>query len=81
MAISSVSSPPFPVTLYSTRAGISLNICFSIRPSFTSSFKTVNRLHPILHKIYPSSDIKQALLEIEQGIHYGKICISLDPFE
>ncbi len=26
---------------------------------------TVNRLHPILHKIYPSSDIKQALAEIE----------------
>ena len=41
----------------------------------------VNRLHPISHKIYPSSDIKQALLEIEQGNHYGKICISLDPFQ
>jgi NADPH:quinone reductase-like Zn-dependent oxidoreductase len=42
---------------------------------------TVNRLHPILHKIYPSSDIKQALVEIEQGNHYGKICISLNPFQ
>lgn len=41
----------------------------------------VNRLHPISHKIYPSPDIKQALLEIEHGNHYGKICISLDPFQ
>ena len=40
---------------------------------------STNELHPILHKIYPSSAIKQALTELEQGIHYGKICVSLDP--
>jgi NADPH:quinone reductase-like Zn-dependent oxidoreductase len=40
---------------------------------------TVNELHPIVHKIYPSSAIKQALLELEQGNHYGKICISFSP--
>jgi NADPH:quinone reductase-like Zn-dependent oxidoreductase len=39
---------------------------------------TDNQLHPIVHKIYPSSAIKQALTELEQGSHYGKICISLD---
>lgn len=38
-----------------------------------------NQLHPIIHKIYPSSAIKQGLTELEQGNHYGKICISLDP--
>ena len=40
---------------------------------------TLNELHPIVHKIYPSSDVKEALTELEQGNHYGKICISLDP--
>jgi NADPH:quinone reductase-like Zn-dependent oxidoreductase len=39
---------------------------------------TLSQLHPILHKIYPSSAIKEALTELEQGNHYGKICISLD---
>jgi NADPH:quinone reductase-like Zn-dependent oxidoreductase len=40
---------------------------------------TLNRLHPIVHQIYPSSAVKEALTELEQGNHYGKICISLDP--
>ena len=38
---------------------------------------TVNELHPILHKIYPLPAIKQALVELERGNRYGKICISL----
>jgi NADPH:quinone reductase-like Zn-dependent oxidoreductase len=40
---------------------------------------TLNRLHPIVQQIYPSSAVKEALTELEQGNHYGKICISLDP--
>jgi hypothetical protein len=40
---------------------------------------TVNQLHPIMHKIYPSSAVKEALMELEEGNHYGKISISLDP--
>jgi NADPH:quinone reductase-like Zn-dependent oxidoreductase len=40
---------------------------------------TLKQLHPIVHKIYPSSAVKEALTELEQGNHYGKICISLDP--
>lgn len=40
---------------------------------------TLNQLHPIVHKIYPFSAVKEALTELEQGNHYGKICISLDP--
>jgi NADPH:quinone reductase-like Zn-dependent oxidoreductase len=39
---------------------------------------TVNQLHPVLHRIYPASAIKEALMEMEQGNHYGKICISLN---
>jgi len=40
---------------------------------------TDDQLHPIVNKIYPVSAIKQALTELEQGSHYGKLCISLDP--
>lgn len=42
---------------------------------------TQNQLHPILHKTYPSSAIKDAIAEIEHGNHYGKIAISLDPLQ
>ena len=37
---------------------------------------TLTQRHPIVHKIYPSSAIKEALTELEQGNHYGKICIT-----
>jgi D-arabinose 1-dehydrogenase-like Zn-dependent alcohol dehydrogenase len=40
---------------------------------------TLIQIHPIVHKIYSSSAVKEALTELEQGNHYGKICISLDP--
>ena len=40
---------------------------------------SLNQLHPIVHKIYPPSAVAEALTELEQGNHYGKICISLDP--
>ena len=39
---------------------------------------TRTQLHPLVHKIYPSSAIKEALTELDQGNHYGKICISAD---
>ena len=45
----------------------------------TNQAITLTQLHPILNKIYSSSDIKGALTELEDGSHYGKICISADP--
>jgi NADPH:quinone reductase-like Zn-dependent oxidoreductase len=39
----------------------------------------LNQLHPIVLQIYPSAAVKEALTELEQGNHYGKICISMSP--
>jgi hypothetical protein len=39
---------------------------------------TLDQPRPIVHTIYASSAVKEALTELELGNHYGKICIFLD---
>ena len=35
-----------------------------------------NNLHPVIDKIYPFMDAREALTAIEQAAHFGKVCLS-----
>lgn len=37
---------------------------------------TINELHPVIGKVYPFEQAREALASIEQGGHFGKICLS-----
>ncbi|MGY0035733.1 zinc-binding dehydrogenase [Pedobacter sp. NJ-S-72] len=37
---------------------------------------TTNQLHPVIDKLYSFEETREALLSLEQGSHFGKICLS-----
>lgn len=46
---------------------------------FTEMNKAIetNRIHPVIDKVYAFEDVREALTVLEQGKHFGKICIKI----
>ncbi|MBB6498799.1 zinc-dependent alcohol dehydrogenase family protein [Pedobacter cryoconitis] len=36
----------------------------------------INKLHPVINKLYSFEETKEALFSLEQGSHFGKICLT-----
>lgn len=38
---------------------------------------SLHQLHPVIDRIFPFEDVREALRYMESGVHFGKICIKL----
>jgi NADPH:quinone reductase-like Zn-dependent oxidoreductase len=37
----------------------------------------VNRIHPVIDRVFPFSDAREAYRHLESGAHFGKVCIAV----
>jgi NADPH:quinone reductase-like Zn-dependent oxidoreductase len=49
------------------------------REMFESMNRAVSaaRLHPVVDRVFPFNEVKEALLHMERGAHFGKICVKV----
>lgn len=38
---------------------------------------TVNQAHPVIDKVFPFSEAREAYRYLESGSHFGKVCIAV----
>jgi NADPH:quinone reductase-like Zn-dependent oxidoreductase len=50
------------------------------REMFESMNRAVsaNGLHPVIDRVFSFKEVKEALRYMEQGAHFGKICVKFD---
>jgi NADPH:quinone reductase-like Zn-dependent oxidoreductase len=39
---------------------------------------TAHDIHPVIDRVFPFTELRQAMHYMEQGSHFGKICIAMD---
>jgi NADPH:quinone reductase-like Zn-dependent oxidoreductase len=39
---------------------------------------TASGLHPVVDRVFPLGEVREALRHMEQGAHFGKICVKMD---